>query len=244
RDDKETFFVRYANHWRLEKKDPNAVMSEPVKPIVYYIDTTIPERYRPYIREGIERWQKAFEAAGFKNAIVAKDAPTDPDWDPEDVRYSTIRWITSSPPSFGAIGPSRVDPRTGEILDADILIEASIVQRRWRTYVNLMGNPVAGATEDGGMGLAGPEYRCDLMAGVASGIALADVATLTGNAEADSATREKFIGEMLVHTTLHEVGHTLGLRHNFRSSTATPAAKLNDRDWTNQHGLMASVMDY
>ncbi|MBI3538659.1 MAG: zinc-dependent metalloprotease, partial [Candidatus Eisenbacteria bacterium] len=248
RDDKEHFFVRYVNHWRLEKKDPSAALSEPVKPIVYYLDRTIPERYRPYIREGIERWQRAFETAGFKNAIVAKDAPNDPDFDPEDVRYSTIRWITSSPPSFGAIGPSRVDPRTGEILDADILIEASIVQRRWRNYVDLTGNaPSVSATPapEGGNGLAGPEYRCDLQTGLGGGAALANVAmAMAGGAEADSALREKFIGEMLIHTTLHEVGHTLGLRHNFRSSTATPAAKLTDRNWTAQNGLMGSVMDY
>src|SRR5262245_27738372 len=189
RDTKETFFVRYVNRWRLEKKDPSAAVSEPVKPIVYYIDRTVPDKYRESIKQGIERWQKSFEAAGFKNAIVAKDAPADADWDPEDVRYSTIRWITSSPPVFGAIGPSRVDPRTGEILDADILIEASIVQRRWRIYQNLMGNPVATDVAmdaaDGTLGDvsavrawpgANNENRCDIAAGLAGGSALAQVA--------------------------------------------------------------------
>jgi hypothetical protein len=246
RDAQEHFFVRYVNRWRLEKKDPTAAVSEPVKPIVYYIDRTVPEKYRPYIKEGVERWQRAYEAAGFKNAIIAKDAPDDPNWDPEDVRYSTIRWITSSPPSFGAIGPSRVDPRTGEILDADILIEASIVQRRWRTYRDLMGNPAAAGTEGDEQTQGGdPKYRCDLQAGMAGGATLATLDMLMNNSAADAGTlREKFVGEMLIHTTLHEVGHTLGLRHNFRSSTATPRAKLNDRAWTEAHGLVASVMDY
>ena len=246
RDNQEHFFVRYANRWRLEKKDPSAALSEPVKPIVYYIDRTVPVKYRPYIREGIERWQKAYEAAGFKNGIIAKDAPDDPNWDPEDVRYSTIRWITSSPPSFGAIGPSRVDPRTGEILDADILIEASIVLRRWRNYRDLMGGPAATeATEMDAQAGFGQEYRCDLQAGMGGGAALADLALMMdGAAEPDSALRDKFVGEMLIHTTMHEVGHTLGLRHNFRASTATPLAKLNDTAWTKDNGLMASVMDY
>ncbi len=130
RDEKESFFVHYVNRWRLEKQDPSADLSEPVEPIVYYVDSTVPMKYRKYVREGIEMWQRAFEKAGFKNAIIAKDAPTpeeDPEYDPEDARYNTVRWIVSDQPSFGAIGPSSVDPRTGEILDADILIEQSMI---------------------------------------------------------------------------------------------------------------------
>ncbi|MGH7730444.1 MAG: zinc-dependent metalloprotease, partial [Candidatus Eiseniibacteriota bacterium] len=249
RDTKEHFFVRYANRWRLEKKDPGAALSEPVKPIVYYIDHTVPERYRPYVRQGVERWQKAYEAAGFKNAIIAKDAPDDPEWNPEDVRYSTIRWITSSPPSFGAIGPSRVDPRTGEILDADILFEASIVQRRWRIYQTLMGNPTVAADEASAIAAwpgADPTHRCDLQAGMAGGASLAQIAFAMSDAGAPASGSlwEAFIADMLIHTTMHEVGHTLGLRHNFRSSMATPMTKLHDKTWTAQNGLVASVMDY
>jgi uncharacterized protein DUF4953/uncharacterized protein DUF5117 len=249
RDTKEHFFVRYANRWRLEKKDPSAALSEPVKPIVYYIDHTVPERYRDYVRQGVERWQKAYEAAGFKNAIIAKDAPNDPEWDPEDVRYSTIRWITSSPPSFGAIGPSRVDPRTGEILDADILFEASIVQRRWRIHQTLMGNNPPASAEASSVAAwpgADPEHRCELQAGMAGGGALAQLAMAMNDAAAPMTGPlwEQYIGDMLIHTTMHEVGHTLGLRHNFRSSMATPMAKLHDKPWTAQNGLVASVMDY
>jgi hypothetical protein len=97
-DDRESFWVRYAERWRLEKKDPSAAMSEPVKPIVFYLDRTIPKEYRPFVKEGVEKWQRAFEAAGFKNAIIAKEAPDDSTWDAEDVRYSTIRWITRRRP--------------------------------------------------------------------------------------------------------------------------------------------------
>ncbi len=111
----------YITRWRLEKKDPNAEISEPVKPIVYYVDSATPTKYVPYIMKGIESWQKAFEAAGFKNAIIAKRAPTrkeDPDFSPEDARYSVIRWLPST--TENAVGPHVSDPRTGEILEADI----------------------------------------------------------------------------------------------------------------------------
>ena len=111
----------YITRWRLEKKDPNAELSEPVKPIVYYIDSATPVKYRSYMIRGVEKWQKAFEAAGFKNAIIAKMAPNkqqDPDFSPEDARYSVIRWLPST--TENASGPHINDPRTGEILESDI----------------------------------------------------------------------------------------------------------------------------
>jgi Met-zincin/Domain of unknown function (DUF5117)/Domain of unknown function (DUF5118) len=109
----------YITRWRLEKKDPSAAISEPVKPIVYYIDPATPPKWVPYIKKGIEDWQPAFEEAGFKNAIIAKDSPKDdPDWSPEDARYSVIRWLPSI--IENASGPHIHDPRTGEILESDI----------------------------------------------------------------------------------------------------------------------------
>ena len=112
---------RYITRWRLEKKDPGAALSDPVKPIVYYIDPATPSKWIPYLKRGIESWQPAFEAAGFRNAILAREAPTatqDPDWSPEDARYSVIRWLPST--TENASGPHIRDPRTGEILEADI----------------------------------------------------------------------------------------------------------------------------
>jgi hypothetical protein len=113
--------TRYIARWRLEKKDPSAAISEPVKPIVYYIDAATPKKWVPWLKKGIEDWNEAFAAAGFKNAVVAKEAPTaaqDPKWSPEDVRYSVIRWLPST--TENASGPHISDPRTGEILNADI----------------------------------------------------------------------------------------------------------------------------
>jgi hypothetical protein len=248
-DLREDYWQRFINRWRLEKKDPSAKVSEPVKPIVYYIDRTVPEQYRPAIKKGVESWQKAFEAAGFKNAIIAKDAPDDPDWDPEDVRYSTIRWIVSSEPSFGAIGPSRVDPRTGEILDADIAFEGSIVQRRLGVF-RQMTNPQTLAQYATPWMIDPPkgvrlDRICMLQGGMMEGLGLAYAGMLLdGTIAPGSPMEEKYIEEMLTHVTLHEVGHTLGLTHNFRSSTSTPRGSLHDRSWTEEHGLTSSVMDY
>jgi hypothetical protein len=126
--------VRYVSRWRLEKKDPSAEVSEPRKPIVFYVGREVPSKWRPFIKKGVEMWQPAFEKAGFKNAIIAKDAPTlreNPDWDAEDARYSTIRWLPATVEN--AMGPHVHDPRTGEILEADILVYHNVLKliRDW-----------------------------------------------------------------------------------------------------------------
>jgi hypothetical protein len=123
---------RYITRWRLEKKDANAALSEPVKPIVYYVDAATPAWLVPYVKRGVEQWQVAFEAAGFRNAIVAKDAPKDdPEFSPEDARYSVIRWLPST--IENAMGPHIHDPRSGEILESDIQMYHNIMklQRSW-----------------------------------------------------------------------------------------------------------------
>ncbi|OGU31059.1 MAG: hypothetical protein A2X67_08430 [Ignavibacteria bacterium GWA2_55_11] len=136
---------KYIARWRLEPKDPDAIkqggLSEPVKPIVYYIDRGVPDKWKPYLKQGVEDWQVAFEKAGFKNAIVGKYAPSekeDPDWSSEDARYSTIRWLPSE--IQNAYGPHIADPRTGEILDSDIGFFHNVMNlcRNW--YFVQVGN--------------------------------------------------------------------------------------------------------
>ena len=109
---------RYITRWRLEKQDPEAELSDPVKPIIYYVDPATPEKWIPYVKQGVDDWQAAFEAAGFTNAIIGREAPDDPEWSPEDARYSVIRWLPSD--IENASGPHVHDPRTGEILESDI----------------------------------------------------------------------------------------------------------------------------
>ncbi len=126
--------VSYITRWRLEKKDPKAAVSEPKKPIVFYIGREVPAKLRPWIKKGVEAWQPAFEKAGFKNAILAKEPPSpreDPDWDAEDARYSSIRWLPST--IENAYGPHVHDPRTGEILESDIRMYHNIIKlvRDW-----------------------------------------------------------------------------------------------------------------
>ena len=150
RADKERFITR----WRLEPKDMEAFkrgeLVEPKKQIVYYIDPATPEKWRPYLKQGVNDWQKAFEAAGFKNAIIAKDPPSleeDPDWSPEDVRYSVIRYITTD--IANAQGPHVHDPRTGEILESDILWYHNVMNllRNWYLVQTAAINPDAQTTD-------------------------------------------------------------------------------------------------
>ena len=115
--------VNYVNRWRLEKKDPDAAMSEPKQPIVYWLDRNIPEKYRETVKAGILEWNKAFEKIGFKDALRVEVQPEDADFYTADTRHASVRWVVRDELGALAIGPRRVDPRTGEILDADIEIE-------------------------------------------------------------------------------------------------------------------------
>ena len=118
------------NRWNLVKKDPDAPLSEPVEPITWWIENTTPVEFRPAIREGVLRWNEAFETAGFKNAVVVKDQPDTATWDAGDLRYNVLRWTASPNPPFGGYGPSFVNPRTGQILGADIMLEFIFVTNR------------------------------------------------------------------------------------------------------------------
>ncbi len=263
-------YHRYVHRWRLEKTDHDRETAPPVEPIVYYIDRSVPERYRPHVREGIEAWNEAFRAAGFEDAVEARLAPDDSTWSAEDVRYSTVRWTAAHNMGY-AIGPSQVDPRSGEILNADILISSEFVQGWLRTYEELVAAPGArggeserassAAERSGPAGLllrhreaqealarTRPEalpYLC-----MAESFRSQQMGTLyavlaaRGLLESDGEMPEEYFGAALKDLIMHEVGHTLGLRHNFRGSTDIPNDRLHDRDYTREHGVSLSVMEY
>jgi len=243
-------FVRYINRWSLEKADPSAAVSPPKKPIVFWIENTVPFRYRQPIREGIEAWNAAFEKAGFASAIEVRQQPDKTDWDPEDVNYNTFRWITAGA-SF-AMGPSRVNPRTGQILDADIIFDADFLQF-WRTqYETFTPQSIAAMT-----GAAVPQHRgalgspahccaaCTLFEGHARETALAaTMLAVDAKPGFSDKEKEKLVVQGLKLVVMHEVGHTLGLRHNFKGSAYRSLAEFNDISKTRETGGSTSVMDY
>ena len=229
-------FVRYVNRWHLEKADKDAKFSPPKEPIIFYIEKTVPHRFRPYIRQGILEWNKAFEKAGFADAIEARIQQDHEDWDPEDARYNTIRWIVGA--SF-AIGPSRVNPLTGQILDADILIGESWI-RYWQREYSMFFDELENE-RDHPMDHSS-RFQCQMASGLARQMGfMASVLQARGLTDEDGEVPEEFIGEALKTLTMHEVGHTLGLRHNFKASTIFSLDDLNNKK---DEALIGSVMDY
>ncbi len=262
---------RFVSRWRLEKKDPAAALSEPVKPITYWLDRTIPVKYRESITRGVLEWNKAFEKIGFKDALVVKVQPDDANFDTLDTGAASIRWMVNLAPSFGAIGPHHVDPRTGEILDADIAIESlsSRNQRAQRAQIlesaaapdfdallqlpgdgtaAPAGSPMAlarGSAGGGASALARDPEACIAGDYEAEQMDYAlDVLQARGEIDPDSPEADAWVQAYLYDVTMHEVGHTLGLRHNFRASTLYDDKQLSDPAFTKSHALTGSVMDY
>lgn len=238
--------VHYVDRWRLEKRDPAASLSEPIKPITYWLDRNIPERYRASVAAGILEWNKAFERIGFKNAIVVKQQADDAEFDDMDANHASIRWFVGADVGF-AIGPHKSDPRTGEILDADIGMSDVFTRGARRLLsedVGTQGTALAGWGVPL-VSVADNDAACDYAqeAVAQMGFAL-DVLEARGDIAPDSPEAEAFVQAVVKDVIMHEVGHTLGLKHNFKASTTVTRAQLLDKDFTDAHGISGSVMDY
>lgn len=289
----DTAFIRYVTRWKLEKSDPKAKKSPPKEPIIFWIEKTVPREYRPYVKEGILEWNKAFERIGFIEAIQVRDQQAGDDFDPEDIRYNTFRWITTSIPF--AIGPSRTNPKTGQILDADILFDESMIRALRQEYLSLAGFPQSLDLLQNGsrqgwfklytaempkLTLAEPllnrmlsesntfktlwspdklefstqtrpsllpfrQEICLLGPGIRRQLGLlAAVLQADGKIGPGDKVPEEFIGQAIKEVTMHEVGHTLGLRHNFKASTMLNQEELHNSEMVRDKGLAGSVMDY
>ena len=184
------------NRWRLIKKDPSAELSEPINPIVFWVENSTPEEIKPFVVEAIELWNIAFEKAGFINAVVAKIQPDDAEWDAGDVQYNVIRWASTPSPRYSGYGPSVANPRTGEMIAADIVQEFNSISYGYRL------RKIWGYDEDNDP-----------------------------------------LRQWIISLTLHEIGHTLGLRHNFKASWLFDASEIHDTSVTGKNHI-GSVMDY
>lgn len=240
------------NRWNLVKKDPSAALSEPVEPIVWWVENTTPVELRQTIVEAGLKWNEAFEKAGFKNAVVMKIMPDDATWDPADIRYNVIRWVSSPYPPYGAIGPSFVNPKTGQILGADITVEwfsgsASPIQEELfdvRSLNTDLPSLLLDPKKDEETNIPGFKkwMACNIGAELKAQFT-AGLTTLEATG-ADAAEIKTLHKQFLYFLIMHEMGHTLGLNHNMKASQMLSPAEVNNKDITHKMGLTGSVMDY
>lgn len=212
-------YLRYVDRWDLNKG-----------PIVFYLTDEIPARYKATIRSAILRWNAAFAGAGYPRAVAVRDQPKDPAWDPEDIRYSTVRWASNDQPDFTAEGQGLVNPFTGEIFRATVILDGEAIRAMQRGYVARVTSTL---DQD-------QSYQINTAANAA--YALTSLQLQPGGLSA--AQRERYVQDIVASIVLHETGHAFGLRHNFAGSTLYSAQQLRSGKFTARHGISASVMDY
>jgi hypothetical protein len=256
--------THWITRWRLQKKDPAAAISDPKEPVRVVMDRNIPPKWRPAVQAGIVEWNKAFERAGFSNALVVEQQPDDADWTAfEGTRLLAVRWFAMEGPGATAVGPSQSDPRTGEILRA-----AAIVPENWvrfernfladrqpvlqgqqphlqfpapdsdAAHLQGIGGPVAGEFAPRLMTCS---YAFDALEHTRFGMELLQA---RGELDGTGPAADRFVADSLKSVVMHEVGHALGLRHNFKASTGITRAQLNDLTFTATRGVSNSIMDY
>lgn len=232
------------NRWHLVKKDPDAAVSDPIEPIVWWIENTTPKDLRPIIKKAGQSWNLAFEAAGFSNVIEVREQPDDADWDATDLRYNVLRWTSSPDAPFGGYGPSIQNPLTGQILGADIMLEYSFLTNRLRAAQSFEGAALPSefdAASEALGSLSQHMQHCALGSVLHQNIRVGQILNQTLGATPGADRR--ILEEALYYLILHEIGHTLGLSHNMKATQARPYETAHDID-AQEDGLIGSVMDY
>jgi hypothetical protein len=225
------------NRWHLVKQDPDAAVSDPVEPITWWIENTTPVEWRPLIEAAALEWNKAFEKAGFSNAVAVKTQPDDADWDAGDLRYNVLRWTSSPNPPFGGYGPSFANPRTGQLLGADIMLEYSFLNRSTLARELIQGESA------GQHPLLWPElHTCAINNVLGMGTAFA--ASAIDMAGGEAAIEEQLRRDRMYYLILHEIGHTLGMNHNMKATQILDREQIQNPDVMQSGILAGSVMDY
>lgn len=228
--DRDSPFVRYIDRRNLANG-----------PAVFYLTKEIPAEYRDAVRRGILGWNAAFARIGIPHALEVKDAPDDPNWDPDDVRYSVVRWISSDRPAFGGVSTSLVDPRTGEILRSEVVIEGDAIRSIRRGYMQVVAPTQFGASPAALSGCADEDCTFEWEDAQQAAIGTLEMRLMM---HPTPKQLDGYVQTFVTSLVLHETGHALGLRHNFEAHTAYTMAELRDPAFTQSHGISASVMDY
>ncbi len=233
------------HRWHLKKKNPDAELSEPVEPITWWIENTTPVEFREVIKEGVLEWNKAFEKAGFKDAMVVKIQSDTATWDAGDIRYNVLRWTSSPTPPFGGYGPSFVNPLTGQILGADIMLEFVHFTNRVK-YTKLYETQSNGLEEEltdtpgKTNNFKGTNtYSCSYSNMLQQELLFGNLRALANDLDLESLKKEA-----MLELIMHEIGHTLGLNHNMKASQLFSPQELSSPEIIAGKALSASVMDY
>jgi hypothetical protein len=224
--------------WNLEKQDSSAKLSYPKKPIVWWIEKTTPKEFRPIIKNAVLSWNKAFEQAGFKGAVECYEQPDTATWEAEDIRYNVLRWVASPRPPYGGYGPTFVNPRTGEILGADIMLEYVYLTNRLNLEKLYDVAALDNYATTPSLNHANCEYGESMHENILSGMQFLNAFSFS------DLDKDEFMKQALTDLVMHEVGHTFGLNHNFIGSQMNSKEQMQNKDYCEKYGLTSSVMDY